>query len=114
MYVKIVREGEDGDKMDKYQKKANEIIELVEDTIMASNPRLHKMKFKGDTLLYGEPYYDLEDEIAEMLKKEEMCKMIWTKEYGSIRLLKCITHDQIITDENGTMFDNRCVKKLIE
>jgi len=57
--------------MDKFQRLAHEIIDLVECAIRKAHPTIDAKasRLKGNTLLYGEKYYDLENEIAEILRK---------------------------------------------
>ena len=57
--------------MDKLQRVAHEIIDLVENEIRKAHPSIDKKALaqKGKTLLYGETYYDLENEIVEILSK---------------------------------------------
>ena len=57
--------------MDKFQRLANEIIDLIEEKMLENNPDVKKLvyKKKGNTMLYGEAYYNLEDEIAEKLRE---------------------------------------------
>ena len=57
-----------GDEMERYRKLAIEIIDEIEERIFAANPRLAKMRFRGNSLLYGEDYYDVEDWLCELLK----------------------------------------------
>jgi len=57
--------------MDKFQSLAHKIIDLVECTIRKAHLTIDTKAsgLKGNTLLYGEKYYDLENEIAEILRK---------------------------------------------
>ena len=57
--------------MDKLQTVAHEIIDLVECEIRKAHPTIDAkaLGLKGNTLLYGERYYDLENEIVEILRK---------------------------------------------
>ena len=57
--------------MDKFQRLAHEIIDLVECSIREAHPTIDVKAsgLKGNTLLYGERYYDLENEIAEILRQ---------------------------------------------
>ena len=57
--------------MDKSQRLAHEIIDLVEDAIRKAHPTIDAKasRLKENTLLYGENYYNLEDEIAEILRR---------------------------------------------
>jgi len=56
--------------MDKFQRLAHEIIDLVEDAVRKAHPTVDTKasRLKGNTLLYGENYYNLENEIAEILR----------------------------------------------
>ena len=54
--------------MDSKRKLAIEIIDEIEEQIFAANPRFAKMRFRGNSLLYGEDYYDVEDWLCELLK----------------------------------------------
>lgn len=56
--------------VDKYTELAHQIIDLVEEKIVEAYPKLKKLqeKTEGNTFLYGEDYYDLEDEIADKIK----------------------------------------------
>ena len=56
--------------MDSNRELASEIIDEIEDGIFAANPRLAKMRFRGNSLLYGEDYYDVEDWLCDLLKKK--------------------------------------------
>jgi hypothetical protein len=55
--------------MDKFQRLAHEIIDLVEFSIRKAHPTIDAkaIALKGNTLLYGENYYDLEHEVSEIL-----------------------------------------------
>jgi hypothetical protein len=57
--------------MDKLQNIAHEIIDLVECSIRKAHPKIDAKAsgIKGNTLLYGENYYNLENEIVEILRK---------------------------------------------
>jgi len=57
--------------MNKFQKLAAKIIDMVEHDIRRANPEVDAIAIekKGNTLLYGESYYQLEDAIAEELRK---------------------------------------------
>lgn len=48
---------------------AHRIIDLVEETIRRNHPEIEKIasRCEGNTLLYGEVYYDLENEVVEAL-----------------------------------------------
>jgi len=50
---------------------AAELIDLVEGRIRDLFPDINKMaeQLEGNTLLHGEEYYELEDEIIEKLKE---------------------------------------------
>lgn len=57
--------------MDKFQRFAHEIIDLVENAIRKAHPTIDAKtsRLKENTLLHGENYYNLEDEIAEILRR---------------------------------------------
>ena len=57
--------------MDKFEEVAATIIDMVELKIRKIYPVIDKIAEKGqtNTLLYGEHYYDLENEIAELLRE---------------------------------------------
>ena len=57
--------------MDKFQRLAHEIIDLVELSIRKAHPSIDAKaaELESNTLLYGETYYDLENEISEILRK---------------------------------------------
>jgi len=59
--------------MEKAKKKAIKILDLVEDYILESQPLIKKVaedgKLKGNTLLYGDSYYKVEDKVTKLLKK---------------------------------------------
>ena len=59
--------------MEKFQRLAHEIIDLVELSIRKAHPSIdHKATvLESNTLLYGEAYYDLENEISEILQQTE-------------------------------------------
>jgi hypothetical protein len=59
------------EKMDKYQRLAHKIIDLVEFSIRETHPAVDAKATasKGNTLLYGENYYNLENEISEILQQ---------------------------------------------
>lgn len=64
--------------MDKNESLAHTIIDLVEDAIRKAHPEIEQFVPKTDeegnmvnTLLYGEAYYDLENEVAEVLRDNE-------------------------------------------
>jgi hypothetical protein len=56
--------------MDKFQRLAHEIIDLVENAIRKAHPTIdaRASQLTGNTLLHGENYYNLEDQIAEILR----------------------------------------------
>lgn len=58
--------------MDKFQRLAAEIIDMVEYAIRTAHQEVEMLasKQEGNTLLHGESYYSLEDEIAERLREE--------------------------------------------
>ncbi len=55
----------------KYEKLAAEIIDEVENAIRQANPEVEAIasEKEGNTLLYGQVYYDLENYIASILEK---------------------------------------------
>ena len=60
--------------MNKYEELASEIIDMISDVIEEHYDITPKVLTKGDdiehpALLNGEVYYNLEDEIAEMIQK---------------------------------------------
>jgi hypothetical protein len=55
-------------KMNKWTRLSAQIIDEIEEQIFSSNPRLNKMRFKGNSLLYGIPYYNCEEHIAKIIK----------------------------------------------
>ena len=57
--------------MDKFQRLAADIIDMVEHAIRKAYPKVDKIasKCKGNTLLYGEVYYDLEDKVSNFLRE---------------------------------------------
>lgn len=61
--------------MDRFQRVAATIIDKVENAIRETHPEVDKIasKCEGNTLLHGEAYYTLEDDIAETLKEEMEC-----------------------------------------
>jgi len=54
--------------MNKYEELANEIIDLIIETILEENPEIDITKKQGNTLLYGEAYFNLEDHIANRIQ----------------------------------------------
>ena len=54
--------------MNKWTRLSAQIIDEIEERIFSSNPRLNKMRFRGNSLLYGIPYYNCEDYIADLIK----------------------------------------------
>jgi len=59
--------------MDSFQRLAAEIIDMVEHAIRTANPEVDRIasEQEGNTLLHGEAYYRLEDEIAEKLREKK-------------------------------------------
>lgn len=57
--------------MGKLEELAHGIIDVVEDAICVNKPQvdLIRGKSKGNTLLYGEVYYDVENEIVRRLRE---------------------------------------------
>ena len=58
--------------MDKYQKLAAETIDEVENAIRQATPEVEVIasRKEGNTLLYDEAYYDLEDYVASILREQ--------------------------------------------
>jgi hypothetical protein len=58
-------------RLDSFQRLAHEIIDVVELSIRKAHPTIEDLatNLKGNTLLYGENYYDLENEISELLRQ---------------------------------------------
>jgi len=56
--------------MNKFEKIAARIIDMVEYDIRRANPEVDTIAIEkeGNTLLHGENYYQLEDAIAKLLK----------------------------------------------
>ena len=56
--------------MGRYEELAHTVIDLVESTIRRSYPFIDKLarQKKGNTLLYGEAYFDLENDVVEAVK----------------------------------------------
>lgn len=63
--------------MDKWQELSAQIIDMVEEVIRRKHPKIELMasKLEGNTLLSGEVYYTLEDEIANYIKEETKSKL---------------------------------------
>jgi len=61
--------------LDKFQRVAATIIDKVEHAIREAHPEVDDIasKCEGNTLLHGETYYALEDDIAETLREETEC-----------------------------------------
>jgi len=57
---------------DKYTYAANVIIDVVIGEILEQNPEISVDNKEGNTLLYGDSYYMLEEKIAEYIKKVEL------------------------------------------
>lgn len=57
-------------KLQKERTLASEIIDIVEDAIRKAHPSVNKIGkgCQGNTLLYGEKYYDLEDTLTKILR----------------------------------------------
>lgn len=57
---------------EKLRKLAHRIIDIVEETILIENPHLEDhLDKRGNTFLYGDAYYELEDVIVDLLKGDE-------------------------------------------
>jgi hypothetical protein len=54
--------------MDRYEELASEIIDDVIDAILEQNPEIDTTGKRGNKLLYGEAYYDLESSIADRIR----------------------------------------------
>ena len=54
--------------MDIFEELSSEIIDDVIDAILEHNPEMDTTGKQGDTLLYGEAYYDLKSGIANMIR----------------------------------------------
>lgn len=63
--------------MTKERELAADIIDEIIEAILEANPEIDTEKKQGNTLLYGGPYYALEDSITEQLEhlKERFQKM---------------------------------------
>jgi len=61
--------------LDRFQRVAAAIIDMVEHAIREAHPEVDEIasKCEGNTLLHGEAYYALEDDIAETLREETEC-----------------------------------------
>lgn len=68
-------------KMRKERTLTSEIIDLVEDAIRKAHPKVDKIgkNCQGNTLLYGEKYYNLEDSLVEILKEAYLLKDSYKK-----------------------------------
>jgi len=57
--------------LDEFKEAAHTIIDMVEMAIRKAHPEIDKYasKLEGNTLLHGEAYYNLESEIADMLRE---------------------------------------------
>ena len=58
--------------LDRFQELAAVIIDMVEYAIRKTHPQVDEIasKCEGNTLLWGEAYYDLEDEISSLLREK--------------------------------------------
>jgi len=58
--------------LDRFQELAANIIDMVEYAIRKAHPEVDDVasKCEGNTLLYGEAYYDLEDEVSNLLREK--------------------------------------------
>jgi hypothetical protein len=63
--------------LDRFQRAAAAIIDMVENAIREVHPEVDEIasKCEGNTLLHGEAYYTLEDDIAVMLREETECPL---------------------------------------
>lgn len=55
--------------MDRYEELACEIIDDVIDAILEHNPEIDTAGKEGNTLLYGDAYYDLESSVADRIRE---------------------------------------------
>lgn len=58
--------------MDRFHELAANIIDMVEEAIRKAHPEVDEIasKCEGNTLLHGEAYYDLEDEVSNFLREK--------------------------------------------
>lgn len=57
-------------KMNEYDEIAAGIIDLILDSVLEQNPEIDVEQKEGNTLIYGEPYYRLEIEIADKIMEK--------------------------------------------
>lgn len=88
--------------MNEYAEIAAKIIDLVLDTVLEQNPEIDVEQKEGNTLIYGESYYDLEGGIANLLMNK----------YPK----KChVCHKDMLKDGDTFYCDNKkCVEYNIE
>lgn len=55
--------------MDRYEELACEIVDDVIDAILQRNPGIDTAGKEGNTLLYGDAYYDLESSVADRIRE---------------------------------------------
>jgi len=55
--------------MDRYEELACEIVDDVIDAILERNPEIDTTGKEGNTLLYGDAYYDLESSVADRIRE---------------------------------------------
>ena len=57
--------------MDEFEETAHRIIDMVEKAVRKAHPFIDRYAntLEGKTLLHGEGYYELETEIAELLRE---------------------------------------------
>lgn len=79
--------------MDEFEKLAADIIDTVEEKIREAHPEIEKIVPKEDedgnvidTLLHGEAYYDLEGEVASLLREKSRSQQP-KREAGGSRIL---------------------------
>jgi len=58
--------------LDRFQRLAAAIIDMVEYAIRKAHPEVDEKasKYEGNTLLHGEAYYTLEDEVSNFLREK--------------------------------------------
>lgn len=56
--------------MNEYDEIASEVIDLVLDMVLEQNSEIDVTEKEGNTLIHGESYYTLEEELADMIMKK--------------------------------------------
>lgn len=75
--------------MNEYDEIAAGIIDLVLDVVLEQNSEIYVEQKEGNTLIYGEPYYRLEEEIADKIME-------------NISISRCTSDDKDkLLDQNG-------------